>query len=137
MKKAISILIIFLFISVISFSQNCKENTILTIGHYFKDDISFTIGGRFTKDIYATYEHNYSFDTHLQSNYMNLGVRTDKSIVYIKWGAKTEPFETTHVNYFDYGVEYLWIMEKYNQRFLYGLSLTKRNGVGLKIGMLF
>jgi len=135
--KKILLIIAFLIASALVYSQNSKENTIITLGHYFNDDYSFSLGGRFCKDVYATYEHNYDFKTQLQSNYIGLGLKADKSIVFVKWGAKTEKEGTTHTNYTDYGIEYIWIFSKYEREFLYGLTLTKRNGVGFKLGLLF
>jgi hypothetical protein len=136
--KKILLSLAFLIITTFCVAQVDYFNTILTIGHNFDNDISLGIGGRFWKDTYLIYEHGHNFTTRLQYNYISFGNGTCKSLALLKIGAKTEPFKSTQLNYFDYGVEYLWVLEKnLKKKICYGLDLTKKNGVGFKVGLIF
>jgi hypothetical protein len=136
MKKLL-LIVFFLLFAGISYSQDKPFNTVFTVGHYFQNDISLSVGGRFAKDVYVTYEHGHKFDSVLQYNYIGIGLANDKSIALLKWGAKTEPYGSTHINYTDYGVEYLWIDRYMEKNICYGLTITKRNAIGFKIGLFF
>lgn len=138
MKKLL-LIAAFLLSGILCFAQEKPFNTVLTIGHTFHNDISFSVGGRFNKvkNLTVTYDHGYNFDTRLPYNYIGIGAGSEKSIVLFKFGAKTEPYEFTHINYTDYGIEYLWIDKTMGRNFCYGLTMTRRNGVGVKIGIVF
>ncbi len=135
--KKLFLIIALLISSVLCSGQSKLPNTVLTVGHSFKNDISFSVGGRFSKGIYATYEFNHNCKSDLQASYVGIGLGSDKSIALFKFGAKTEPYESTHINYTDYGIEYLWIDKYMERQICYGLTVTKRNGVGFKIGLVF
>lgn len=137
MKKLL-LIAFFLLIAGISYSQE-SPNTVFTVGHTFKNDISLSIGGKAFagKDLIIAYDHTHNFATKCQRNYINIGIGNDKQIILIKYGAATKPYEGTHIHYTDYGIEYLWVYRRNDRNLLYGLSYTKENGFGLKAGLLF
>lgn len=139
MKKLLLILFFLLFAGI-SYSQDKPFNTVFTVGHSFQDDISFSIGGRASadRDLFITYDHMHSFATKHQANYIGIGLGNHKQIILFKYGVTTEPYEDSHIHFNDYGAELLWIFENLSKRELcYGLAVTKRTGIGIKIGLVF
>ena len=138
MKKFL-LIFSFLLAPLLSFSQEKLPNTLFTIGHSFKNDISFSIGGKTFegKDLYISYDHSHNFNTKHQSNYINIGIGNQKQIIAFKYGAITIPYEHSHIHHTDYGIEYLWIYPRNDRNWAYGLSYTKWNGFGVKLGILF
>lgn len=133
MKKLILILLVFV-LPFMTYGQESKPyNTVLNFGYSLKDDISVSIGGRFHKNFYVNLDHCMNLNTHLQSNYIGFGLGNDKAIVMIKFGSKTEPYGSTHINKTDYGIEYMWF---YNPKYTYGLGITKHTGIQLKLGFV-
>ena len=138
MKKSL-VTLVFLFTSLLTFSQEKLPNTLFTVGHTFNNDISLSIGGRTFKgkDLFISYDHLYNLNTKLQANYINIGIGNHKQIIACRYGAVTEPYEHSHIHHTDYGIEYLWIYPKYERNLVYGLTYTKKKGFGIKLGILF
>lgn len=138
MKKSV-LIITFLFASLFAFSQEKSANTLFTIGHTFKNDISLSIGGKVDKDkdLYISYDHSHNFDTKHQGNYIAIGIGNQRQIIAFRYGAITMPYEGSHIHKTDYGIEYLWIYPRTDRNLAYGLSYTKHMGFGIKAGLLF
>jgi len=131
MKRLILILL-FCLGTLIAYNQDLKPKTLTTVGYSFSNELSVSIGGTYIKNVFVGLDHYRNLNTKLQSNYLNIGVHNDKAFVFIKYGVKTLPYNHSHINKIDYGVEYLWM---FDQKWCYGLAFTKLSGIQFKLGL--
>jgi len=131
MKRLILILL-FCLSTLIAYNQDLKPKTLTTVGYSFTNELSVSIGGTYIKNVYVGLDHYQNLSTKHQSNYLGVGLYTDKAYVIIKYGVKTLPYDHTHIHKMDYGVEYLWMFDK---KWCYGLAFTKQSGIQFKLGL--
>ena len=150
--KKITLLLVFLFLSTVSFSQGIR-NTIVNFGCSDKDDLSLLAGGRFHNRLYGALEYSHNESLVKNNELVCFGFGGKSAVVLAKAGACYEKVYdipvTLHANpgqvfpsemktRFDYGVEWLWLADDINRvTFCYGISFTHMDGVQIKFGLAF